>query len=127
MKCDRYRRPRRSTHQPSRASSSANGASPAMSAVRQRSIRAATAGTPTSIGGGAPAGDGRTSTTDAAGFGSTGAVTGEGRSERASGSLETRSGESGGPVDRRDERAPRSLETRTGEFEGGPSRVTPQH
>src|SRR6059036_344444 len=103
----------------------------------------------TSIGSGAPSVGGRTSTTDAAGFGSTGAVTGEGRSERASGSLETRSGESGGPVDRRDERAPRSLETRsgesggpvdrrdgrapgsletrTGEFEGGPSRVTPQH
>jgi len=37
-KCDRYLSGRRSQYQPSRAISSGNGASPAMSALRQRSI-----------------------------------------------------------------------------------------
>src|SRR5207249_83475 len=87
------------------------------------------------IGSGAPGGEGRTRTTDAAGFGSTGVtaalMTGFCQrvrwSERGSGSLEARVGGSGGRVDRRGKRAPGSLETRTGEFEGGPLRVTPQH
>src|SRR2546425_8428176 len=50
MKCDRYRRPPRSQYHPSRARSSAKGASAAMRALRQRSIRTATAASRASSG-----------------------------------------------------------------------------